>query len=101
MSSSRIEGLPDDVEETNDAVPRAAGPEPPPAENKNVDLDELYEKRLNAPNAISDKSFEEVLFDMSKTPIFMNEADLANQSESSSHPFLASAEGAVLTIACS
>jgi hypothetical protein len=85
MSSSRIEELPDDFDRIKSVQPKVAGPAPPPTENKNVALDELYEKRLNAPNAISDKSFEEVLFDMSKTPIFMNEADLANQSESNLH----------------
>jgi hypothetical protein len=82
MDSSRIEELPDDFDESlalNKATQQ--GPAPPP-KNKNVSLDEMFEKRLEGPNAISDKSFEEIMYDMSKTPLFMNAADVANQSMS-------------------
>lgn len=80
MSSSRIEELPDDFDGSIDLNKPTQGPEAP-LKNKNVSLEDLYEKRLDGKNPISDKSFEEVMFDMSKTPLFMNEHDLANQSK--------------------
>lgn len=81
MASSRIEELPDDFDESLSLDQRSQGPEVP-ANLHNVSLEELYEKRLDGQNPISDKSFEEVMYDMSKTPLFMNEKDLANQSKS-------------------
>jgi hypothetical protein len=80
MADSRIEELPDDFDGSLSLSKAVQGPEAPPSIN-NVSLEDLYEKRLDGQNPISDKSFEEVMFDMSKTPLFMNEQDLANQSE--------------------
>lgn len=84
-SSPRIQELPDDFDESidlNRATPKAAKPAPP--SNKNVSLDEMFERRVEGSNAISDKSFEEIMYDMSKTPLFMNAEDVANQSMSTS-----------------
>ena len=65
---ARVEELPDDFDETlniNEAPPT----------NGATSLRDLYEKRLDAPNAISEKTFEELMYDMSKTPLFMNDTD--------------------------
>jgi hypothetical protein len=66
---SRIEELPDDFDETvnlNDA------PEAP-------SIEELYNQHLAATspaqNSMSSKSFEEVVQDISKTPLFMTSLD--------------------------
>jgi hypothetical protein len=83
MADPRIEELPDDFDETLQLDQKSGisqGPELPPTTN-NVNLADLYEKRLAGQNAISDKSFEELMYDMSKTPLFMNEKDVANQSK--------------------
>ena len=90
MTSSRVEELPDDFDESLD--PNKATPQGPerPTKINNVSLDAMFEKRLDAPNALSDKSFEDIMYDMSKTPIFMNEADLANQSMSPMYTMLMS-----------
>jgi hypothetical protein len=72
----KIEELPDDFDESlklNDA-PSSAG---------TTSLEELYERRLNASEGISSKSFEEIMYDMSKTPLFMDSADVANASTKS------------------
>lgn len=69
----KIEELPDNFEGSlniNDAPPTAT----------TASLADMYEKRLDAPDAFSSKSFEEIMYDMSKTPIFMNSADVANAS---------------------
>ncbi|ETN41104.1 uncharacterized protein HMPREF1541_03039 [Cyphellophora europaea CBS 101466] len=82
MSSSRVEELPDDFDESlvlNEGPTQGLAA---PAKSKNVSLAEMYEKRLDMPSAaITDKSFEEIMFDMSKTPIFMDAQDVANQTE--------------------
>ena len=65
---SRIEELPGDFDESlniNEAPPT----------NGTTSLRDLYEKRLDTPTAFSDKSFEEVMYDMSKSPLFMNDKD--------------------------
>lgn len=81
MTNPRVEELPDDFDDSIDLDKLPAhGPEAP-ASIPNVSLEDLYEKRLDGQNALSNKSFEEVMFDMSKTPLFMNEKDLANQSK--------------------
>lgn len=82
MASSRIEELPDDFDTSIDLnKPTPAGPAPPPpGANKNVSLDQMFERRIDGPNAISDKSLEEIMYDMSKTPLFMSASDVANQS---------------------
>lgn len=68
---SRIEELPDDFEEgvnLNDAP-------------KMPSVDELYKRHLSSAgprqNPITPKSFEEIVQDMSKTPLFMNSLDEA------------------------
>lgn len=86
MASSRIEELPDEFDDSID-LNKVAPPGPsPPTSNKNVSLDEMFDRRLDAPNALSDKSFEEIMYDMSKTPLFMDAADVANQSKSKRAP---------------
>lgn len=84
MASSRVEELPDDFDESLDLNKNAPQGPARPSKINNVSLDAMFEKRLDAPNALSDKSFEDIMYDMSKTPIFMNEADVANQSKSTS-----------------
>lgn len=70
---SRIEELPDDFDET---LNLNAGPSAPAPT-----LDELYQQHLATPRTdpISDRSFEEIVQDMSKTPFFMN--SLADATE--------------------
>ncbi|EXJ80623.1 hypothetical protein A1O3_06907 [Capronia epimyces CBS 606.96] len=70
---SRIEELPDDFDE------RINLNEPPSAPS----LEELYSEHVNAPvqNHISDKSFEEIVQEMSKTPLFMNSLDEATDED--------------------
>lgn len=81
MTSGRIEELPDDFDASIDLNKApAAGPAPATAD-KDASLAEMYAKRLDMPNALSDKSFEELMLDMSKTPLFMTAEDVANQSE--------------------
>ena len=70
---SRVEELPDDFDDRlniNDAPPEASS----------ASLADMYEKRRDHPEAFSSKSFEEVVYDMSKTPLFMNNTDVANAS---------------------
>lgn len=70
---ARIEELADDLDDhlnINDAPPATSS----------ASLADLYEKRRDHPEAFSSKSFEEVMYDMSKTPLFMNSADVANAS---------------------
>ena len=69
---SRIEELPDDFDERvnfNDA------PKDLPS------IEELYDQHISAPGPsqaqISSKSFEDIVQDMSKTPLFMNSLDEA------------------------
>ena len=74
----KVEELPDDFEGSlniNDG----------PASKTTPSLADLYEKRLDKPEAFSPKSFEEVMYDMSKTPLFMNNADVANASMTTAH----------------
>ncbi|RMD44368.1 hypothetical protein DV735_g702, partial [Chaetothyriales sp. CBS 134920] len=66
---SQVKEVPDQVDEsakTNEAL-ATQGPK---------SLKDLYEARLDAPNALSDKSFEELMFDMSKMPLFMDNKDV-------------------------
>lgn len=65
--------LPNNFDESlnvNDAPPQATS----------TSLAEMYQKRLETPEAFSSKSFEEIMYDMSKTPLFMDSADVANAS---------------------
>ncbi len=61
---SRIEELPDDFDES---LNLNEGPSAP-------SIDELYQQHIAAPEQkhISNKSFEELVQEMSKTPLFMN-----------------------------
>lgn len=93
MASPRIQELPDDLDSSLDlnkdtapttAPPVAVGPELPPpssSSNQNVSLDQMFSRRTEG---ISDKSLEEIMYDMSKTPLFMSAEDVANQSTYSS-----------------
>lgn len=67
MTMSRIEELPDDFDESLSLNEAPAAPS----------IEELYEQHLSGPdqNHISSKSFEEIVQDMSKTPLFMNSVD--------------------------
>ena len=66
---SRIEELPDDFDESLDLNEAPSAPS----------IEELYEQHLSGPgeNLLSSKSFEEIVQDMSKTPLFMNSLDEA------------------------
>lgn len=90
MASSRVEELPDDFDESLDLNKNDPQGPARPTKINNVSLDAMFEKRLDAPNALSDKSFEDIMYDMSKTPIFMNAEDVANQSKSTLNPKLMS-----------
>ncbi len=70
---SRVEELTDDFDDglnIHDAPPDASS----------ASLADLYEKRRDHPEAFSSKSFEEVMYGMSKTPLFMDSADVASAS---------------------
>ena len=68
---SRIEELPDDFDENVNLSDRSAAPS----------IEELYDQHISATGPektqISSKSFEEIVQDMSKTPLFMNSLDEA------------------------
>lgn len=66
---SRIEELPDDFDESINLNELPSGPS----------IEELYNQHINAPENkhVSDKSFEEIVQEMSKTPLFMNSLDEA------------------------
>lgn len=68
-SMSRVEELRDDSDESinHNQPPRAPS------------IEELYEKHITGPeqSQISSKSFEEIVQDMNKTPLFMNNLDEA------------------------
>lgn len=73
---SRVGELPDDFAKSlniNDA----------PSQATQTSLSDLVGKRLDTPNGVSNKSFEEITQDMSKTPIFMNELDVAESTQDS------------------
>ena len=59
----RLEELPEDFEESNLKTL-------PDAEQEDVETDDLYD-RAAARGGFSDKTFEEALSDLSKTPLFM------------------------------
>lgn len=67
----KIEELPDDFDESLNIDDGRSKQNP-------GSLREMYEKRLDNAEAFSSKSFEEILYDMSKTPIFMDSTDVAN-----------------------
>lgn len=69
----RIEELPEGVDESE--IVKDVGPIA-----TTTSLADMYQKRLDTPEAFSSKSFEEIMYDMSKTPIFMNSEDVANAS---------------------
>ena len=78
---SHIEELPDEFDESLD-IGKA------PTTKGAASLRDLYEQRLDTPNSFSDKSFEEVMYDMSKTPLFMNDKDvLAVAGRLSNHAY--------------
>jgi hypothetical protein len=73
----KIEEIPADSDESlglDDAPPKA----------QTRSLAEMYEKRLDGPEAFSSKSFEDIMYDMSKTPLFMDSTDVANASRTKS-----------------
>ena len=64
----RLEELPDDFEEgmsLNTPLPRSK-------EAEEADMDDLYD-RAAARGGFTDKTFEEALSDLSKTPLFMTD----------------------------
>jgi hypothetical protein len=70
---SRIEELPDDFDESIDLNNAPKAPS----------IEELYNQHISGtgpePTQISSKSFEEIVQDMSKTPLFMNSLDEATE----------------------
>jgi len=72
FTMSRIEELPDDFDET---LKLNEAPNVP-------SIEELYEQHISGPEQkhISSKSFEEIVQDMSKTPLFMNSLDEATDA---------------------
>ena len=73
---SRVEELPDDFEESlniNDA----------PSQATQTSLSDLVGKRLDTADGVSNKTFDEITQEMSKTPIFMNELDVAESTQDS------------------
>ncbi|KIW19466.1 hypothetical protein PV08_00038 [Exophiala spinifera] len=70
---SRIEELPDDFDESLSLNEAPAAPS----------IEELYEQHLSGPGQkhVSSKSFEEIVQDMSKTPLFMNSLDDATADD--------------------
>lgn len=73
---SRIEELPDDFDERLDLNALTAG-------HSVAELEESYARRFNKPPptgqekpAPHDRSFEEVMSEISKTPLFMNSDDV-------------------------
>ncbi|KAK7887752.1 HSP70/90 co-chaperone [Exophiala xenobiotica] len=70
---SRIEELPDDFDGSLNLNEAPSAPS----------IEELYEKHLSGPgeNLLSSKSFEEIVQDMSKTPLFMNSLDEATTDD--------------------
>jgi hypothetical protein len=69
----KIEELPADFDES-------LGLEDAPRQAQTTSLADLYEKRLDGPEAFSSKTFEEIMYGMSKTPLFMDSTDVANAS---------------------
>ncbi|EHY58891.1 Hsp70/Hsp90 co-chaperone cns1 [Exophiala dermatitidis] len=69
----RLEELPDDFDENVNLNEAPSAPS----------IEELYNQHINAPErqAISDKSFEEIVQEMSKTPLFMNSLDEATDDD--------------------
>jgi hypothetical protein len=69
ITMSRIQGLPDDFD---DSINLNEGPSDP-------SIEELYQQHISAPEQkhISSKTFEEIVQDMSKTPLFMNSLEEA------------------------
>jgi hypothetical protein len=69
---SRIEELPDDFDESINLNDASMAPS----------IEELYNQHISATgpeqNPMSSKSFEEIVQDMSKTPLFMNSLDDAS-----------------------
>ncbi|KAK5231642.1 HSP70/90 co-chaperone [Exophiala xenobiotica] len=70
---SRIEELPDDFDGSLNLNEAPSAPS----------IEDLYEKHLSGPgeNLLSSKSFEEIVQDMSKTPLFMNSLDEATSDD--------------------
>ena len=70
---SRIEELPDDFNETVNLRDVSKGPS----------IEELYNQHISEPGVeqtqAASKSFEEIVQDMSKTPLFMNSLDDATE----------------------
>ncbi|KAK5106804.1 HSP70/90 co-chaperone [Lithohypha guttulata] len=69
----RLEELNDDVNENN--VKKTSGSQP-----EDGDLEDLYDRAV-ARGGFSDKSFEEALSDLSKTPLFMTSLDDAGNED--------------------
>lgn len=68
---SRIEELPDDFDENLNLNEAASAPAP--------SIEELYQEHIKTPrkDSISNRSFEQIVQDMSKTPLFMNSLEEA------------------------
>lgn len=65
----RLEELPDDSEESENPKTEAL-----PNEDEDAALDDLYD-RAAARGGLTNKTFEEALSDLSKTPLFMTSLD--------------------------
>lgn len=75
---SRIEELPDDFDENLDLNAFSAG-------TSAAEIEESYARRYNnSPSTGTDKApskpFEEIMSEMSQTPLFMNSDDVANEA---------------------
>lgn len=74
----RLEELPEDFEQSNLKTL-------PDREQEDVETDDLYD-RAAARGGFSDKTFEEALSDLSKTPLFMTSLeDAGNMALSTDH----------------
>lgn len=66
----RLEELPDDFNEAMDLNPQTQ----PSVDGEDASLDNLYDLAA-ARGGLTDKTFEEALSDLSKTPLFMTSLD--------------------------
>jgi len=68
---SRVEELPDEFDESLNLNEGPSAPAP--------SIEELYQEHLKTPrkDPISDQSFEQIVQEMSKTPLFMNSLEEA------------------------
>lgn len=88
----KIEELPDDFDErinlNEQPLPSTAhAPQPQSATSHNEDasMDDLYEQAV-ARGGLTDKTFEEALSDLSKTPLFMTSLEGAGDESTPTTP---------------